>query len=144
MARGLNFRVYKVEGFYYLCSENKGSFAVTANANLLMMQLILCDNQDNVLLISPKKLSYVYMHLVIGPRCSISIEYLHCMLLWRTGENLLLSTSIAQWLEPRPSDLSVVGWSPGWGGHVPAILRSRISWQIKAMPGTSFFIEQNL
>ena len=29
MARGLKFWVYKVEGFYYLCSENNGSFAVT-------------------------------------------------------------------------------------------------------------------
>ena len=32
MARGLKFRIYKVEGLYYLCGENKGviSFAVTA------------------------------------------------------------------------------------------------------------------
>ena len=25
MARGLKFRIYKVEGLYYLCSENKGA-----------------------------------------------------------------------------------------------------------------------
>ena len=25
MARGLKFRIYKVEGSYYLCSENKGA-----------------------------------------------------------------------------------------------------------------------
>ena len=25
MARGLKFRLYKVEGLYYLCSENKGA-----------------------------------------------------------------------------------------------------------------------
>ena len=25
MARGLKFRVYKVQGFYYLCSKNKGA-----------------------------------------------------------------------------------------------------------------------
>ena len=25
MARGLEFRIYDVEGFYYLCSENKGA-----------------------------------------------------------------------------------------------------------------------
>ena len=25
MARGLKFRISKVEGFYYLCSENKGA-----------------------------------------------------------------------------------------------------------------------
>ena len=32
MARGLKFRIKKVGGLYYLCSENKGviSFAVTA------------------------------------------------------------------------------------------------------------------
>ena len=32
MARGLKFRIEKVEGLYYLCSENKGviSFAFTA------------------------------------------------------------------------------------------------------------------
>ena len=25
MARGLKFRIYEVEGLYYLCSENKGA-----------------------------------------------------------------------------------------------------------------------
>ena len=25
MARGLKFRIYEVEGLYYLCSENKGT-----------------------------------------------------------------------------------------------------------------------
>ena len=25
MARGLKFQIYKVEGLYYLCSENKGA-----------------------------------------------------------------------------------------------------------------------
>ena len=33
--------------------------------------------------------------------------------------------SIAQWLEPRPSDPAVVGSSPGGDGHVPAILRCK-------------------
>ena len=66
---------------------------------------------------------------------------------WRLFNNLkvlqqislpLESASIAQWLEPRSSDPAVVGSGPGWGGHnVPAILRSRTSWQIKAVPGTS-------
>ena len=28
--------------------------------------------------------------------------------------------TIAQWLEPRPSDPAVVGSSPGWGGHICA------------------------
>ena len=33
MARGLKFRILKVEGLFYLCSENKAliSFAVTTN-----------------------------------------------------------------------------------------------------------------
>ena len=26
MARGLKFHIYEVEGFYYLCSENKGAY----------------------------------------------------------------------------------------------------------------------
>ena len=41
--------------------------------------------------------------------------------------------SIAQWLEPRPSDPAVVA---GADIYVPAILRSRTSWQIKATPST--------
>ena len=46
--------------------------------------------------------------------------------------------SIAHCLEPRPSDPAVVGSSPGADIYVPAILWPRTSWQIKAMPGTSF------
>ena len=34
--------------------------------------------------------------------------------------HITLSASIAQWLEPRPSDLVVVASSPGWGGHICA------------------------
>ena len=52
--------------------------------------------------------------------------------------HITLSASIAQWLGPRPSDLVVVASSPVWVDiHVPAILWSRTSWQIKAMSGTS-------
>ena len=36
----------------------------------------------------------------------------------------LIPASIAQLLEPRPLNPMVVGWSPGGGGHVPAMLRS--------------------
>ena len=31
MARGLKFRIYKVEGLYYLCSENKGADQLRSN-----------------------------------------------------------------------------------------------------------------
>ena len=51
----------------------------------------------------------------------------------------IMSVSIAQWLEPWPSDPAVVGSNPGWG-YVPAILWSRTSWQVKAMPGTSLLL----
>ena len=57
MARGLKFRIKKVEGSYYLCSENKGAdqFAVTAklicffvlhmqNVGFLMTRLICCNH----------------------------------------------------------------------------------------------------
>ena len=31
---------------------------------------------------------------------------------------LQVTRTKAQWLEPRPSDLAVVGLSPGWGGYM--------------------------
>ena len=34
--------------------------------------------------------------------------------------HIMVYASIAQWLEPRPSDLVVVASSPSWGGHICA------------------------
>ena len=34
MARGLKFRIKKVEGLYYLCSENKGADQLNREADL--------------------------------------------------------------------------------------------------------------
>ena len=34
MARGLKFRIKKVEGLYYLCSENKGANQLRSSASL--------------------------------------------------------------------------------------------------------------
>ena len=53
MARGLKFRIYKVEGLYYQCSENKGAdrlprsgsaplFSHMRKSDFLMTPLILC------------------------------------------------------------------------------------------------------
>ena len=35
MARCLKFRIYEVEGLYYLCSENKGADQLRATAKLI-------------------------------------------------------------------------------------------------------------
>ena len=35
MARGLKFRIYKVEGLYYPCSENKGADQLRVTAKLI-------------------------------------------------------------------------------------------------------------
>ena len=49
MVRGLKFRIWKVEGLFYLCSENKGAdqlrgsallFSHMQNVGFLMMRLI--------------------------------------------------------------------------------------------------------
>ena len=42
MARGLKFRIQKVEGLYFLCSENKGAaslFSHMKNVGFLMTRL---------------------------------------------------------------------------------------------------------
>ena len=50
-----------------------------------------------------------------------------------------MSASIAHWLEHLPSNPAVVRLSPGRGGTYSAYHAEvkSISWQIKAMPGTS-------
>ena len=51
---------------------------------------------------------------------------------------VLITVSIAQWLECRPSNPAVVGSSPGGDGHICAShCEVKITiWLIKAMPDT--------
>ena len=35
MARGLEFRIFKIEGLYYLCRENKGADQLVVTAKLI-------------------------------------------------------------------------------------------------------------
>ena len=48
MARGLKFRIWKVEGLCYLCSENKGADQL-CNVGFLMPQLNSKDKTQNFL-----------------------------------------------------------------------------------------------
>ena len=116
MDRGLKFRIFKVEVCTIYVAKAKALISCAVTAQLIY-----------VFVFAYKKAGFLMARLV----CKLYI--CHFMSL------VCVSTSIAQWLEHLPSNSAVVGSSPGGVDiYVPAILRSRISWQIKAMPGTSF------
>ena len=65
------------------------------------------------------------------------MQYANNMIqIFKNIDENLRNSIIAQWLEWRPSETAVVGWSTGRGGtYVPVTLRRSTSWQIKAKPG---------
>ena len=61
MAKGLKFRIKKVEGLHYLCSENKGADQLHSNCEA-DLRLCLFSHMQNVVFFV-KQLNYHLIHM---------------------------------------------------------------------------------